>query len=180
MKPWIALLLTLALPAFGGESALFSTDFEGDAEVRHDWTAEGTGSELAIVSSEKAASGKSSLALVDQDPAKYAAWISKPLELPKKIIAHGLLTVSWKQLYSITQGHAMRFSVIFVGSEDKNSTKHFTMRGESPGWAEGQFSDEQHDIPIPSGATQVQFKLSSAVNKGADGEFYLDDLVVGE
>lgn len=175
-----SLLFFLAVPSFCSADPLCSWDFEDEAEVRQQWTTEGTGAGMAIVSSAKAASGKQSLGLVDTDSTKHAAWLSKPVDLPQALTDRGFITVSWEQLYSIPTSQTMRFSVIFLGGDMEKSTKHFHLKGDSADWSSGQFSKERHEIPIPSGATQVKFKLSSASDKGGDGEVYLDDLSVGE
>lgn len=175
----LLVLLTLPFAAIAAESsAIFRADFEDESAVQQEWTREGANAEVAVVSTKKAASGRQSLALVSQDSATSAAWVSKPVDIPQAVIERGFLSISWNQLHSIAQGQAMRFSIVFIGSGADKSSKHFTIRGESVDWTGGQFSEERHEVSIPPGATQVKFKLSSSVNKGASGECYLDDLVV--
>lgn len=172
-------LLILPLAAVAAEPpVVFRADFENEAIVGQEWTREGADAEVAVLSNNKAASGRQSLALEIQDAPKSAAWLSKPVDIPQAVLERGFLSISWRQLHSIASGHAMRFSIVFVGGGMDRSSKHFTARGESAYWSGGQFSEERHEVPIPSGATQVKFKLSSAVTRGASGVFYLDDLVV--
>lgn len=155
---------------------IYASDFEDEGLVLQEWSAEGSGKgELAVLSEEKAASGKRSLAVVDHDPQKYAAWQSPPIDLPQKVLDRGSFTLSWKELYSVTGGQIMRFSIKFLG-DNHESTKHFPRKGESEGWSEGRFSEESVNIPIPAGATRIWFKLGSAVGTGTDGEYYIDDL----
>lgn len=172
-------LLILPLAAIAAEPpVLFRADFEDEAIVRQEWTQQGANTEIAVISTEKAASGRQSLALVSPDSAKSAAWLTKRIPLPQAAIDRGLLTITWKQLHSIGPGQAMRFSIVFVAGGADKAYKHFTVRGESANWSGGQFSEERQEVTIPSGATDVRLKFSSAVTNGASGEFYLDDLVV--
>ena len=179
MKLAFTLSAAMGISAIAGDPPLYFSDFEDPSRVAQEWSVEGTGTDLAIVSGEKAASGHRSLALVDHDPEKYAAWLSKEIDLPPEVLAKGSLALGWKELYLLESGQAMRFSVLFLGGDEKQAPKHFVRRGLSEGWDDGRFSEVHQEIPIPPGATQIKLKMSSAIQRGGEGEFYIDDLQIG-
>lgn len=175
---YLLLLLVFILPA-QAEEVIFTSDFEDEAAVKADWEAQGSEPGMATISTEKAASGKQSLAIVDKDSAKHAAWQTREIELPQAAIDKGQVSISWKILYSVPDGQVLRFSIFFVGGgKDDKNTKHFNLKGDSNGWSSGQFAEERYDIPIPPNSTKLRLKLASNSGRGADGEVYLDDVKV--
>ncbi len=155
-------------------------DFEDESSVRQEWSAEGSGKDMAVISAEKAASGKHSLAIIDRDTAAHGAWISPPITIPADDLARGSVAISWQWLYAIEPTQSMRLSVVFGNGGSEKNARHFAVKGESEGWGSGTFTAQRHDLPIPPGVTQLRIKLSSAVSSGAEGEFYLDDLQIGD
>ncbi|HRJ71713.1 MAG TPA: hypothetical protein PLS03_05780 [Terrimicrobiaceae bacterium] len=179
MRSLIFLFPALLLSAHPGQAGGFDCDFEDDAVVRQEWSAEGSSKDIPVISAEKAASGKHSLALVDRDSAGHGAWVSQPITIPPDALAKEAVTVSWQWLYAIAPTQSMRLTVIFVGDGAEKNARHFPVKGESEGWGSGTFTAQRHELPIPPGVSQLRIKLSSAVSSGAEGEFYLDDLHIG-
>lgn len=177
MKHLLPLLL-LSVASVHAQEVVFSSDFEDEATVKNDWSAQGSDPTLAIISTSKAASGKQSLAIEDSDSTKYAAWQSRAIDLPQSAIDKGMITVSWKILYSVPNGQTVRFSIFFEGAKEDKSTKHYNLKGDSEGWTAGQFTEQRYDVPIPPNATQIRLKLASNVGGGSDGTVYLDDIKV--
>ena len=171
-------LLLLAIAPLHAQEIVFSSDFEDEATIKGDWTAQGSNPALAIVSTEKAASGKQSLAVEDNDSEKYAAWQSRAIDLPQGAIDKGIITVSWKILYSAPNGQTLRFSIFFEGAKEDKNTKHYNLKGDSEGWTTGTFTEERYDVPIPPNATKIRLKMGTNVGKGSDGTVYLDDIKV--
>lgn len=173
------LLLVLTFLATARAEVIMETDFENESAVAAEWEAQGTDPSMAIISSDKAASGKRSLAIIDKDPTKYGAWQSKVIELPQEAIDKGQVSISWKILHSVPDGQVMRFSIFFADVEkDSKNVKHFNLKGESEGWSSGTFTEQRHDFPIPADSTKIRIKIASNASKGADGEVYLDDLKI--
>lgn len=175
---YLFLCVALLTSAHAGETIMFS-DFEDEAAVKADWEAQGSDPTMAVISTDKSASGRQSLAIIDKDSTKHAAWQSRVIDLPQEAIDKGQVSISWKILYSVPDGQVMRFSIFFVtdDKEEKN-TKHFNLKGDSEGWSSGTFTEQRHDIAIPPNSTKIRIKLASNSGRGADGEVYLDDLKV--
>ncbi len=177
MKYLLPLLFLFSLP-LRAQNVVFSSDFEDEATVKGDWSAQGSEPSLALISSSKAASGKQSLAIEDTDSAKYAAWQSRAIDLPQSAIDKGMITVTWKILYSVPNGQSMRFSIFFEGAKEDKSTKHYNLKGDSEGWSAGQFTEQRYEIAIPPNVTQMRLKLGSNSGRGSDGVAYIDDVKV--
>lgn len=155
------------------------SDFEDEAAVRAEWEAQGSDPGMAIIATDKAASGKQSLAIVDKDSAKHAAWQTKVIDLPQGAIDKGQVSISWKVLHSVPDGQVMRFSIFFVGVDiEEKNTKHFNLKGDSEGWSSGTFTEQRYDVPVPPNSSKIRLKLASNSGKGGDGEAYIDDLKV--
>ena len=177
MKYLLFLLIALAVPAYAQE-VILTSDFEDEAAIKGEWEVQGSDPSMAIISTDKAASGKQSLAIIDKDSTKYAAWQSKVIDLPQSAIDKGLISISWKILYSVEEGQVMRFSIFFAGEREEKNTKHYNLKGDSEGWSSGTFTEQRYDVPIPPNSTKIRLKLASTSSKGADGEVYLDDLKI--
>jgi len=178
MKPWIPLSLISAASAMAAAEPFFFCDFEDASQVAQEWSAEGSAAEGARVSAQRAASGGHSLALIDTDPEKHAAWLSAPIDLSPKARDKGTISISWKELYALGDKQFIRISIIFLDGGTEKTPRHLVRKGQSIGWEAGQFSEERQEIPIPDGTTKIRLKISSATSKGTEGEFYIDDLAL--
>ncbi len=178
MKPSIPLALLIVTSVTACASPFFSCDFEDASQVTAEWSAEGSAAGAATISAQRAASGAHSLSLVDTDPEKHAAWLSRPIDLSPEAQARGTLSLSWKELYAFGDKQFIRISILFLDGEGAKTPRHIARKGQSIGWEAGQFSEESRDIPIPGGTTKVRLKISSATSKGTEGEFYIDDLTL--
>jgi hypothetical protein len=156
----------------------YEEDFEDATRIAEAWKAVGSDSALAVVATDRGASGQQSLALTDDNSEAFGRWLSRDIDLPPHVIDRGTLRVRWKVLHSIT-GKGMRLTVVFSTQGRETTREHLFMTGDSPGWGNNEFTPVEHEVAIPPESTSVSFSfVSSSLKNEVSGSCYLDDLVL--
>lgn len=146
------------------------------------WNRGGSLATICEVSSANALSPLHSLAVVDQSADGYGEWYAD-LGLADVAQAGQLLNIQWFELFDISDGGAMRVSVLFLNEAGGVvGDNHFETTGQSNGWlddlASSAFTRKNVQVTVPQAAATLRLSLVSGGSLETTGIMLVDDLSV--
>jgi len=146
------------------------------------WQRGGSDGSIDQVTTNNSVSPTHALALLDSNENGYGEWYGF-LPLPS-VAADDVLDVQWFQLYSVTNGGAMRLSFRFVdaANNELGTANDFNTFGDSPGWlgsvAGSPFERQYKRLVVPAGTVKLRVNFASGGNANVVGTMVIDDLSV--
>ncbi|MGK0190300.1 MAG: hypothetical protein ACI9R3_006123 [Verrucomicrobiales bacterium] len=158
------------------------TDLDDPDGTVSAWNRGGSDATIGTITGDASISPTHALAVIDNNVTGYGEWYAD-LELAGKVSAGGSLQVQWFELYSVSDGDAMRLSALFFNAEQAViSEHHFEVTGDSAGWsgsiADSELSLRNESLEVPAGATTLRMALVSGGSEATTGVMVIDDLSI--
>lgn len=139
------------------------------------------GSEVSItrVLTDAFQSTSHALAVVDNSSTSYGEWY-RFFDLAGVLEPGQAVSVQWWEMFNISAGGAMRFSVLFFNGDTMVGENHFVATGDSAGWGgtipTSFFTKRNESLVVPANATRLLVTLTSAGPVETTGSMLIDDL----
>ena len=145
------------------------------------WNQGGSDPTICQVTTNNFVSPTHALIVNDADAANYGEWYSD-LNLAGLANPGDALNLRYYEMYSVSGGE-MRLSVLFFDSASNIlAQNHFTVSGNSPGWAGGiaasTFTKVNQALVVPAGAVRIRVSVVSGGPSSTTGVLVVDDLSV--
>jgi hypothetical protein len=143
------------------------------------WRRSGSATTIAQISRAKAISATHSLAIIDNDAAKYGAWETDQA-LPCSASEGRLVNLQWFEMFNITGGE-MRLTCQFLNADSGVvGERHFVATGKNAGWvstlANSPFVRRNEQVVVPADAKNIHFSLVSGGDVSVTGSMLIDNL----